>query len=1091
MILVGRTDFSIGESILNVKDYVTTAKERGHSVLAIADTMTVSGMVEFSKLCNNEGIKPVIGCRLRVVEDAGYRHGKGNKAPKQVFPMVWPRNQEGFEQLLEMLTVATDGNHFYYAPRLGIDEVLAYVGQGDLIMTPGDIQALPEDAEMWDRTLGTLGPDDLYTSQIEHDGPYFEALNKKVANDMINAYHIDHINYVPMRPVLYPEGKHEAFDTMNAIIKRATISKPWRNQIAYHDLHVVPPYPEIDTFPDKAAYKFERLDISLPDMSAGDKSEFDLLKEKCVAGWAKRLKNEVMGYKPKLADHTEYMTRLKYELGVIREMGFERYFLLVEDLVRWSKSEDIIVGPGRGSVGGSLVAYLLGITDVDPIRFGLLFERFINPDRLDLPDADLDFQSSRRHEVIEYLKRRYGEDKVAGIINFNSIVSKGAIRDVGRVFEIPPKVLFVSKLVPDTYGTSHSLEAAREEVAAIDDFARRNPDAWRNACDLQGVQRSLGRHAAGVIVAGEPLIRRAVVDHSKEEPAVGWDKRSVEDMGLIKLDILGLSNLDVLSLALDYIAQRHEEAVDLYQIPLDDKQTLEAFARGETAGVFQFESAGMRKLLTDLALGSGKLTFDDLTAATSLYRPGPKDSGLLDDYVAIKQGLKMPSYGHAALEKALNETQGVTIYQEQVSKIAQYLCGFNGAEADHLRKAMGKKDPEAMHKWEERFVQGAMDTSGYPEVSAKHLFKQIEMFAGYAFNKSHAVEYTVISFWTMYLKVHYPAEFFAATLSVLKEEKLEGLVREAEKHGIGVVPPCINVSTNRFEIVDMPDGQTWLVIPFNRVKQISDKTANHLIEVREAGGPFLDYADLELRTTGRTFNKRHKENLHKVGGFAIFFLDEPDAMDESRRKDQVELMPGLITAVVKADRGISIDTKTRNRLVNEVVKPCMDCKNCDLSGGVHPVPRLGSAAKFMVITDCPNFSEEADNKMLSGKASNYVREALKSNGLKVNEGYFTSLVKSPKSEKILTNEQINGCKEWIQKEIEILKPPIIVLLGNSTIRELAPEVKPGMENAGRVIYKPDLDASMVIGFNPAAITFDGAKQDVLDDIFGRVKEMVS
>src|SRR5210317_30427 len=1011
MILIARTDFSIGESILNVKDYVTTAKELGHTTLAIADTMTVSGMVEFSKLCDKEGIQPVIGCRLRVVEDAGYRHGKGNKAPKEVYPMVWPRNQEGFKQLLEMLTVATDGNHFYYKPRLGIDEVLYYVSDGNLIMTTGDIQGLPEHKGMWNNALTTLGPEDLWAQTIDHEGPYFKALSDKAIRGLDNMFGHDNYNWIHTRPVLYPEGKREAFDTMNAIIKRATISSPWRNKLAYDDLHVVPPHDDVDTFPDKITYRFEKLPVSLPDMSEGDRSEFDMLKEKCVAGWAKRLKNEVMGYKPTLAQHTEYMTRLKYELGVIREMGFERYFLLVEDLVRWSKSQDIIVGPGRGSVGGSLVAYLLGITDVDPIRFGLLFERFINPDRLDLPDADLDFQSSRRHEVIEYLKRRYGEDKVAGIINFNSIVSKGAIRDVGRVFEIPPKVLFISKLVPDTYGTSHTLEAAREEVAAIDDFARRNPDAWRNACDLQGVQRSLGRHAAGVIVAGEPLINRAVVDHSKDEPAVGWDKRTVEDMGLVKMDILGLSNLDVLSMALEYIAQRHPDVVDLYSIPLDDEATLDAFAQGQTAGVFQFESAGMRKLLMDLALGSGKLTFDDLTAATSLYRPGPKDSGLLDDYVAIKQGLKMPTYGHPALEKALHETQGVTIYQEQVSKIAQYLCGFNGAEADHLRKAMGKKDPEAMHKWEERFVQGAIDTSGYPEVSARHLFKQIEMFAGYAFNKSHAVEYTVISFWTMYLKVHYPAEFFAATLSVLKEEKLEGLVREAERYAIGVVPPCINVSTDRFEIVDNPDGETWLVIPFNRVKQISDKTANHLIEVRKAGGPFIDYADLELRTTGRTFNKRHKENLHKVGGFVTFYPDEPDALDECRRKDQVELMPGLITAVVKADRGISIDTKTRNRLVNEVVKPCQECRGCDLSGGVHPVPRLGSAAKFMVITDCPNFSEEADNKMLSGKASNYVREALKSNGLAVNEGYFTSLVKSPKSEKIVTNEQINGCRE--------------------------------------------------------------------------------
>lgn len=1082
-LLVVRTDFSIGESILSVENAVEQAAEAGLTHLAIADTMTVSGIVKFSKLCRDKGIHPVIGCRLRVVEDASYRHGKA-KAPKEVYPMVWPRNDDGFRDLLEMLTLATDDVHFYYKPRLSISEVIQYVNNGDMFLTTGDLNSLVEDQAMFDAVVQEIDPGYFWRQYVNHEGPYFKAIN--------NVTHLEaHYNgAIVTYPALYPKGKAEAYDVMNCVIRRATINQPWRHVIQYRDLHPQPMEGvehDNNAFVAALKYEYHNLPVSLPDMSDGKRSEFDILKEKCAQGWRDRLHRPIMGYQPTMTEQPQYMTRLRQELAVIGKMQFERYFLLVEDLVRWSKDNGIIVGPGRGSVGGSLVAYLLGITDVDPLRFGLLFERFINPDRLDLPDADLDFQSSRRHEVINYLKERYGDDRVAGISNYNSIVSKGAIRDVGRVFEVPPKVLFISKLVPDTYGQSHTLEQAYEEVAAIQEFADRNPDVWRNACDLQGVQRSLGRHAAGVIVAGEPLIKRAVVDYSKEEPAVNWDKRTVEDLGLVKMDILGLSNLDVLQTTLGYLHERGID-LDLYDIPLDDMPTLGAFTRAETVGVFQFESGGMRKLLKDLAMGGEMLTFEDMVAATSLYRPGPKDSGLLDDYVAIKQGLKAPSYEHPALEDALGETHGVFIYQEQVMAITRLLCGFSGADADHIRKAMGKKNPEEMAKWRERFVEGAASFGGMKESRANALFDKIESFAGYGFNKSHAVEYSIISFWTLYLKTHYPAEFFAAALSVLKEEKLEGLVTDAAKHGIEIAPPDINKSTDRFEI-DRDWTRVRLITPFNRVKQISDKTANHLIEVRKEG-PFESFEELDKRTIGRTFNKRHKENLHKVGAFCCFYPDEPPALDESRRRDQAELMPGLIIAPIKAERDLTVDTEAKNALINEVIRPCQECEGCDLAGGVHPIPRLGGHATFMVVTDCPNFSEEADNKMLSGKASNYVREALKENEIPVGRGYFTSLVKSPKNDKMLTNEQVNACHKWLDKEIDILRPPVIVLLGNSTIRHLAPGVKPGMENAGRVIYNPDLDASIVLGFNPASITFDSGKQGTLNDIFAKVGEMI-
>jgi len=1092
-LLIARSDFSFGEGIIGVKDFVATAAGHGHNVLGLADTMTVSSMPDFVSSCKKHDIRPVIGCRIRCVEDASLRE---KKVP-EFYPMVWPKNEKGFQDILHLLTIATDANHFYYKARVSWSELMKVGKGGNVLVTTGDIKSLAENEAWVVEAIGSIGENFLLQYQA-HDGPYFDGVNSELSKRTVsNAFYT--------RPVLYPLGDVKAFDTMAAIINHTKITDPWRTELWYDDLHVLTP-DQVDEYFDgksitasldallkKATYEFKPMEISLPDMSVSGKTEIQMLREMCVVGWKARLQRTIMGYKPDRSVQQQYKDRLKMELGTIESMSFQRYFLLVEDLVRWSREAGILVGPGRGSVGGSLVAYLLGITDVDPIRHGLLFERFINPDRLDLPDADLDFQSSRRGEISEYLKKKYGEDCVAGIVNFNSIASKGALRDVGRVFEVPQKVMFVSKLVPDEAGgRSASLQDALAAVPALEKFAGEWPQVWENAVKLQGTNKTLGRHAAGVVVAGEPLINRAVVYHNKDEPFVGWDKRTVETMGLVKMDILGLSNLDVLAHAINYIQERTGTLLDLYDIRLDDLKTLQAFSRADTAGVFQFESPGMRKLLSDLALGKGTLDFNDLTATTSLYRPGPKESGLLDDYVAITQGLKHPTYPHPSLETALKETHGVIVYQEQVSKVCQALCGFSGADADHIRKAMGKKDPVAMAKWEDRFVDGAEATSSFPRSSAKKLFDQISAFAGYAFNKSHAVEYSVISFWTMYLKVHYPAEFYAAALSVLKEEKLENLVRAAAKNDILVVPPEINTSTNRFEIKET-EGGSVLVSPFNRVKQISEKTANHLIEVRNKGGDFISYDDLDSRTTGRTFNKRHKENLRQVG--ALVNIEEPDdlgdMMDPRRLPKQLELIPGLMVSIVKSERTIEQGAAAKNRLINEVIRPCAECDRCDLAGAMHPVPRLGGQAKFMVVADCPNFSEENDAKMLSGKASNFLRIALEANDIKVSEGYFTSLVKSKKTEQLLTNEQINGCRPFLDLEIEILKPPVIVMLGNSVIRELSPSVRIGADSVGKVIYDPERECSLMVGFNPAAIMYDSEKQSALNDLFAHVKEAIT
>ena len=357
--------------------------------------------------------------------------------------------------------------------------------------------------------------------------------------------------------------------------------------------------------------------------------------------------------------------------------------------------------------GGSLVAYLLGITDVDPIRFNLLFERFINPERLDLPDADLDFMSSKRHLVVEYLTEKYGSDRVAGISNYSTLASASALRDTGRVYGMNGIELTATKLVPKEHGQSFTLEEAAKAVPDIDKFKAANPEIWGHATRLEGVMRSFGQHAAGVVVAGEPLTERAVVETRAESACVNWDKRDVEDWGLIKMDILGLSTLDVLEIAKNYVRERHGVQIDYLKLPLEEPDVMSAFSRGDTTGVFQFESSGMKKLLRSLAEG-GTLTFEDITAATALYRPGPMDSGLMDDFIQIKQGHKLPYYEHSNMENALKSTYSVIVYQEQVMQISRDIAGYSMADADKLRKIMGKKQPDEMALQRDKFVSGAM-----------------------------------------------------------------------------------------------------------------------------------------------------------------------------------------------------------------------------------------------------------------------------------------------------------------------------------------------------------------------------------------------
>lgn len=1110
-----RSGFSIGESTLHIDRIVARAQELGFETVALVDTMTVSGLPDLAAAVKGKDIKPILGCTLHVYDDPTWRKPKGPGPKKMPYHTlkVYVHTAEGLRQLYALLTLANDETHFYYTARVSLSEVIEHLMPGDVSISTGDFYSLFHHADWMDRCGALWGHygRHLWVEVVPINTPLFDTLNERAEQ----ASMVYGCRPLMTYPTLYPEGGADSADVLRAITQNNKMSDPWLNVPYVRDFEQSAPNVLIDRakkvlargrvsapfmrramlnvpmFASQGFYQFEKKKPSLPVMAP---DEFNALVLKCVEGWRKRfLSGPVMGHQPTADDLKDrYKPRLEYELGVIRDMGFSGYFLLVQEIVQWSKDNSIMVGPGRGSVGGSLIAYLMDITDVDPIRFDLLFERFINPSRVDLPDADLDFMSTRRHEVIKHIEDRYGIENVAGISNYSTLGPASAMRDASRVHELDPFDYAASKQTEKEHGTSVPLAQSAENVPDIAKFRDKFPQVWAHALNLEGCMRNVARHAAGVVVAGEPVVKRAVVETRNGSQVVNWDKRTVEDHGLIKMDILGLTTLDILQRCAEYVKVRHFKTIDFLKLPLDDKQVLKNFGAGHTVGVFQYESAGMRRLLTQLQEG-GNLTFDDLVAVTALFRPGPLDAGMCDEYVAIKQGKQAPYYEHPNIEAALKPTLGVIIYQEEVMQICRDVAGFNMTEADNVRKAMGKKDAAKMAEYKDKFIAGALAVSGMGDYQAGNLWDKLAGFAAYGFNKSHAVEYAIVSWWSMWCKTYYPAEFFAAAMSVIDDnDKLATLMSDARRVDIEVLPPDINASSGRIEI----RGERELVAPFQAVKGISENAANAIVELRRLNGGKIDNmaqlaALVGLHKMGGKCNTAHREKLNRVGAFHSTDGGFPP-LHMSRLKDRLELMPGFTVDTVKADRVIINDAFTLSKVIR-IAADAQDCTSCSLNGTKHVKPRMGKTPKFMVVFDNPTWQEDKAGQMLEGDNANVFKTALKDAGISANDGYYTALVKAQKTkgQKALTAEQINGCSVHLLAEIEALKPPVIVAMGSAAIRFFAPAIKIAPADlVGKVIFDPKRDASIVFGLSPGQVFFDPSKVTLLETVARKIADLV-
>ncbi len=878
------TAYSLSEGAIQVEDAVKLAKQHRMPALAITDRGNLFGALEFALEASKSGVQPIIGCELGLAREGDVQPSQRLPEPDRI--VLLSQSEVGYRNLMALSSAAFLETEPPQTPQVSWDK-LATFSAGLIALTGGVAgpvgRLLTERREAHaGETLARLAamfPGRLYV-ELQRHGIEAEERIEPALLDLAYAQNLPLV--ATNEPYFADAAMSEAHDALLCIADGAYISEPNRRRMTVE--HRFKSASEMrEAFADlpeaidntlviarRCAYMPPKRDPILPRFPLPEgQTEADLLRAQSGAGLEVRV-----AAKPE-AERGAYRERLEYELGVIIKMGFAGYFLLVADFIRFSKENDIPVGPGRGSGAGSVVAWALKITDLDPLQFGLLFERFLNPHRISMPDFDIDFCQERRDEVIAYVQKTYGVDRVAQIITFGSLMARAALRDVGRVLEMPyGQVDRISKLVPYNPANPVSLAeaiASEPRLAAERDADERVAKMLDIAQKLEGLYRHASTHAAGVVIGDRPLIELVPLyrDPRSSMPATQFSMKWVEAAGLVKFDFLGLKTLDVIDKTVKLLARRGK-VIDIAALPLDDEKSYAMLARGETMGVFQLESEGMKNLAREVRPSN----IEDIIAIVALYRPGPMEN--IPKYVACKHGREEPELLHALIEPVVRDTYGVIIYQEQVMQIAQAFAGFSMAEADNLRRAMGKKIKSEMDAMKDRFIQGAMAKGVAPD-TAKHVFELVDKFAGYGFNKAHSAGYALIAYQTAYLKAHHPVEFIAASMTIDQSntDKLGAFRQEAKRMGIAVLGPDINRSEVEFSVEDTEKGAA-IRYALAAVRNVGAHAMKIVVEERTRGGPFKTLADFSDRLDPKSANRRQVENLALAGAF--------DALEPARER---------------------------------------------------------------------------------------------------------------------------------------------------------------------------------------------------------------
>jgi DNA polymerase-3 subunit alpha len=870
------TQYSLLDGAIRIDPLLKRVADFDMDAVAITDHGTMFGAMTFYEKANKAGIKPIIGCECYL---APRRLTEKTSLDKRGLShlILLAENQEGYRNLCKLVTIA-QLQGFYYKPRIDKEVLKQHIkgligcsgclrGEIPRLIQENRIDKADEAARFY---LDLFGEGNFFL-EVQNNGI---DVQEKVNQALLDMSKRLSIPLVASNDCHYLDKEDvRAHDVLLCIQTGKTVHDMDRLRFRTDQLYLKSKAQMYSAFKDYPGALENTVDIArrcniefdynsyhFPKFETSSKKTVDEVFEQQVRDGFESIFKRIKTKNPDV-DKKLYVDRIEKEIAVINSMGFPGYFLIVADFIRYAKENNIPVGPGRGSAAGSLVAYSLGITDLDPIEHGLIFERFLNPARKSMPDIDVDFCINGREEVFKYVVEKYGGgDFVAQIITFGKLKTRAVIRDVGRALDIPLyEVDAIAKMVPDVLNIS--LDAALEQEPRLKDLTKNKPEVADliNICRiLEGLPRHASTHAAGVVIADKPLVEYLPLYKGKKgEVVTQFDMKCVEKIGLVKFDFLGLRNLTVIANTLKLIAAQGRTPPDLINLDLNDPATYRLLESGETTGVFQLESSGMKDLLVKLKPES----FDDIIALVALYRPGPLDSGMVDDFVARKHGEKTVEYLVPQLEPILKETYGVIVYQEQVMKIAGDLANYSMAEADDLRKAMGKKIPEILAKHRERFMQGSAD-NGIPFDKAGKIFYLMEKFGGYGFNKSHSAAYSMIAYQTAFLKAHFPVEFMASLLTS-EMHSTDGVVKyiaECKSHGIEILPPDINESDKEFTV-----SGSKIRFGLVAVKNVGESAIEAIVEARNQGGKFSSLFEFCERVDLKKVNKRVIESLIKCG----------------------------------------------------------------------------------------------------------------------------------------------------------------------------------------------------------------------------------
>ena len=930
--LHNHTHHSLLDGLTKVDELVERVKYLGMSAVAMTDHGTLSGAIEFYKACKDQDIKPIIGIETYVA--ARTIHDRDPTKDKARYHLILlAMNNTGYQNLMKLSTTANlEG--VYYKPRIDHDLLEKY-NEGIIALSAcaggeigenlrsGNYEEAKRIAEWYKSIFG-----DRYYLEIQDHNEW--DVQQKINEGVFRLGKELGIQCVVTSDAHYlSEADQEAHEILLCVGTGAYLSDENRMSLKDFHLHVTDPgeiierwgaeHPSIITntkaIADRCEVNLEFGKILIPRFPVPEgETEKTYLDKLVWQGLAWRYGNatrddmgnmSIQECRAKLDEAT--IGRADYELGVIENMGFNGYFLIIHDFINWGKNQGIIFGPGRGSAAGSIIAYALNITELDPLKYDLLFERFLNPDRISMPDVDIDIQDTRRDEVIQYCVEKYGSERVANIVTFGKMAARAAVRDVARVLQVPyGDADRLAKLIPAPVQGRHiPLKTSIVEDPDLRREYEANPTAKRVidfAVRLEGTIRSHGVHAAGVVIAPDDIVKFVPLEMAqKGVVSTQYPMGPVEDLGLLKMDFLGLSNLSIINNALRIIRKVYDTEIVLSDIPLDDVKTYELFQRGDTTGVFQLESSGMKRYLRELK----PTVFEDIVAMVALYRPGPMQ--FIDTFIKRKHGELEITYPHNSMQNALETTYGVLVYQEQVMQISKEVCGFTGGEADTLRKAIGKKNMEMMQKMRDKMIEGGSKHSGIDRGLMERFWKQLEDFAAYCFNKSHAACYGLIAYWTAYLKAHYPDAFMAAlmTSDLDDTDRLAIEINECKHMGLKVLSPDVNESFVEFGVVK---GQDQIRFGMAAVKGVGTGAVEEILRAREEG-PFESVADFARRVSTRSVNRKAWESLVRAGAFdalgdrsdILFNIDTilayASKLQRERATNQADLFGGLAEVV--------------------------------------------------------------------------------------------------------------------------------------------------------------------------------------------------